>query len=53
MVPYDKNDERDSNASSPKARSRDNHIPQLFDVWSSAKNQTHRSGMKSGLSDQS
>ena len=46
-------DDRDSNASSPKARSRDNLIPQLFDVRSSAKNQTQRSGMKSGLSDQS
>ncbi|KAL0897429.1 hypothetical protein Bca101_081390 [Brassica carinata] len=32
MVPYDRLDERDSNASSPKARSRDNLIPQLFDL---------------------
>ena len=46
-------DERDSNASSPKAGSRDKLIPQPFDVRSSAKNQTQRSGMKSGLSDQS
>ncbi|WZY76280.1 hypothetical protein YC2023_022664 [Brassica napus] len=37
-----------TNASSPKAHSRDNRIPQLFNVWSLAINRTQRSGLKSG-----